>query len=74
MVFSRVFLLDGHFTVSGGSVTGTCTDNSGIIYSFFGLRLSGRTLIPGYNSIRPFRGLSGDGTDLIFDNQLSPWV
>jgi hypothetical protein len=33
MVLSGVFLLGGPFTISGGSVTGACTDYSGVIHS-----------------------------------------
>ena len=50
---------NGPFIVSGGSVTGTGTDNLNIIYSLV-------PTVPG-GSIRPF-----GATDLIFDNQLSP--
>ena len=50
---------NGPFIVSGGSVTGTGTANSGVTYSLVPTSPSG--------SIRPF-----GATDLIFDNQLSP--
>ena len=50
---------NGPLIVSGGSVTGTGTSNSGVNYSLVPTSPSG--------SIRPF-----GATDLIFDNQLSP--
>lgn len=49
----------GPLTPSGGSITGTGAANNGVTYSL--------VYASGYNSIRPF-----GGTDLIFDNQLSP--
>ena len=55
----------GTLIVSGGTVTGTGTANSGVVYSL--VPISAATTVGPPPSIRPF-----DGTDLIFDNQLTP--
>ena|SRR5208337_2544107 len=55
---------NGPLIVSGGSVIGDGTANNNASYSLV-------PAVPG-GSIRPFAGLPGDGTDLIFDNQLTP--
>ena len=55
---------NGTYTVTGGSVTGTGTADLGVSYSLVQAVAGG--------SIRPFSGLPGNGTDLIFDNQLTP--
>jgi hypothetical protein len=61
---------DGTFTVTGGSVSGIGTGNDGVLYSL--VPISAATNPGPPPSIRPFAGLPGDGTDLIFDNQLMP--
>ncbi|HME42731.1 MAG TPA: hypothetical protein VKF36_06570 [Syntrophorhabdales bacterium] len=58
---------NGPLTVLGGSVTGTGTSNGGIAYSVIV-----NPIAPSVTSIRPYSALPGNGTDLIFDNQLTP--
>ena len=61
---------DGTFTVTSGSVSGTGAGNQGVVYSL--VPISAATNPGPPPSIRPFAGLPGDGTDLIFDNRLMP--